>query len=336
LTRGRVLTWVLVAGLLALTNPGLAATPPSQRVQAGGPVVRSAVAGRDERSVAEYWTPSRMANAKPMTLSLASRILVKQVVENAQGLPVSIPPTGPRGVDHALVPKAMAVSQPYSDYPDKLNGKVFFSDSKGNDYECSGTAVNSDNHSLVWTAGHCVHEGPGGHFYDNWVFVPGYLNGQVPFGRWTASQLATTSGWADRGNDRLDFGAAVVRPLNGKRLTDRIGGQGMLFNASRNQKWTVFGYPVTGPFKGNGKQYKCVSGHLGDDYPSGSGPATLKIWCDMTDGSSGGAWLVGLSGGLGKVNGITSYGLNDPKATYGPYQGSDALDLYNYAKKLKP
>ena len=51
------------------------------------------------------------------------------------------------------------------------HGKVFFSDGAAN-YVCSGTALSSGNQSVVWTAGHCVNEGPGG-FYTNWAFVPG-------------------------------------------------------------------------------------------------------------------------------------------------------------------
>ena len=42
----------------------------------------------------------------------------------------------------------------------------------GNDYVCSGTALLSGNKSVVWTAGHCVNEGPG-EFATNWEFVPG-------------------------------------------------------------------------------------------------------------------------------------------------------------------
>jgi hypothetical protein len=41
-----------------------------------------------------------------------------------------------------------------------MHGKVFFSDGAYN-YVCSGTALTSGNESVVWTAGHCVNEGPG-------------------------------------------------------------------------------------------------------------------------------------------------------------------------------
>ena len=70
------------------------------------------------------------------------------------------------------------------------HGKVFFSDGSAN-YVCSGTALTSGNESVVWTAGHCVNEGPGA-FYTNWAFVPAYKDGARPYGTWTARTLLTT------------------------------------------------------------------------------------------------------------------------------------------------
>jgi hypothetical protein len=329
-TRARVVIASAVAGLLALANPGLAADDTATGGSGATAVVRSADTAGDDGSVDRYWTPARMAGAKHVTASPPPRPLTTTPAEVDGGDEVTIPPVPPAGP----TPKATAVSAPYGEYPAKLNGKVFFSDVKGTDYECSGTAVSSDNKSVVWTAGHCVHQGSGGEFHRNWVFVPGYLAGAAPDGRWSARKLLTTDDWAEKGDYRQDFGAAVVRPLGGQRLAERIGGHGMLFNASRDQTWTVFGYPGTGPFDGT-RQYMCVSNRLADDYPSGPGPATLKIACDMTAGSSGGGWLVGLSGGYGKVNSVMSYSYDDVGMSYGSYQGDEAFALYNAAKKIK-
>ncbi len=301
----------VVAGLLALANPGLAVV--------------------DEGSIERYWTPARMAGAQPVTTSPPTGPLTTTPAEVGGGTEVSIPPVSPT----RLTPKATAVAAPYGEYPAKLNGKVFFTDVKGTDYECSGTAVNSVNKSVVWTAGHCVHQGSGGRFHRNWVFVPGYLAGAAPYGSWSAKKLLTTDGWAKTGDYRQDFGAAVVRPLGSERLADRVGGHGLLFNGSRDQTWSVFGYPATGPFDGT-RQYMCVSNRLADDYPPGPGPATLKIACDMTGGSSGGGWLVDLVGGFGQVNGVMSYSYDDTSYSYSSYQGDEALKLYNSATKAKP
>src|SRR3712207_8520122 len=52
----------------------------------------------------------------------------------------------------------------------------------GLDYVCSAGAVNSGKRRLVLTAGHCVHGGRGGQWMQNWVFYPGYQNGEGPAG----------------------------------------------------------------------------------------------------------------------------------------------------------
>ena len=45
----------------------------------------------------------------------------------------------------------------------------------------------SNGHTLVWTAGHCVDDAEfGGGFATNWIFVPGYKDGDRPFGSWPA------------------------------------------------------------------------------------------------------------------------------------------------------
>ena len=80
-----------------------------------------------------------------------------------------------RGQGRRRAPKRKALAYPFTRYEpatyNPAHGKVFFSDGASN-YVCSGTALSSGNQSVVWTAGHCVNEGPGG-FYTNWAFVPG-------------------------------------------------------------------------------------------------------------------------------------------------------------------
>nr|BFE87519.1 hypothetical protein GCM10020093_101200 [Planobispora longispora] len=61
---------------------------------------------------------------------------------------------------------------------------------QGRNASCSANAVTSENKSTVITAGHCVKMG--GSFHGNWVFVPGYDNGNRPYGTWVATTLYTT------------------------------------------------------------------------------------------------------------------------------------------------
>jgi hypothetical protein len=280
-----------------------------------------------QRAVA-YWTPARMKAAKPWKVSGAGRGSV------ADTSPVH------RGTQVAVAASAVAVNRPYTDAPDRFNGKVFFSHG-GLDFVCSGTLINNPTKNLVWTAGHCVADGEGDHtFHTNWVFVPAYSSngsGNAPYGTWAAKKLTTRDAWIDNGNFRQDFGAATLVKVNGENLGKKIGGQGIAFNQPAQQTYHDFGYPQAPPFNGN-SQYRCDSPLVARDDPfDGPGPLTMKINCNMTGGSSGGGWLVDIDGnGLGTVVSVNSYGYtNDSTHEYGPYQGDEAMSLYNEVKGAK-
>src|SRR5690242_11918704 len=182
-------------------------------------------------AVASYWTPAKMRAAKP-----ADKVLA---------------PSGKLRTAKPKAPRAWSsfeVTTPYTQAPTSTHGKVFFT-LGGNDYVCSGTALLSGNKSVVWTAGHCLNEGPGD-FATNWQFVPAYKDGAAPLGVYVAENLYTTSAWGNSGDFSYDLGAAVVAPAGGTALTDRVGGRGIAFNSSRNQTYQSYGYPAAPPFGG--------------------------------------------------------------------------------------
>jgi V8-like Glu-specific endopeptidase len=262
-------------------------------------VAKKAV-GQTRAAVTKYWTPARMRQARPAA---------------------TLPATAPR--DRA----AAFVSGPYPGDstvpPGSTHGKVFFTDG-GADYVCSGTAVTSQNASVVWTAGHCVNQGPGA-FYTNWAFIPGYRDGARPLGTFTARQLLTTDAWRTQGDVAYDLGAAVVSTTGGATLNARAGGRGIAFNMSRAMNVTAFAFPATPPFTG-GRLWTCASPVVGSD-PTVS-PATMAIDCDMTGGASGGGWVSG-----NDIVSVISYGYsNAPGRLYGPYQGAEAQALFAAAQ----
>ncbi len=271
-----------------------------------GASVESKRVKQSRDDVVSYWTPERMRNAKPAEHQLAGK------------------PGGGGGKPTAGA--ATEVAGPYTSNPTSTNGKVFFTEN-GVNYVCSGTAVDSTNGGTVWTAGHCVNEGPGD-FVTNWAFVPAYRDGVRPYGTFAAATLKTTSQWAGSGDFRYDFGAAAVSPAGGKSLTASIGaGRGMAFNYNRSgQTYSAFGYPAANPFNGQ-RLWVCGDAPL---YMNDSG--NMGIQCNLTGGSSGGGWI---SGGL--VYSVNSYGYNSLKnVMFGPYQGSDAQALYNSARTWTP
>jgi hypothetical protein len=282
------------AGILLLALFALAVlSAPAQAVQ----TARVKAVAQSRAQVVSYWTAARMRNATPADVS--------------------------KGANGAKVRTAAA---PFSRYePASYNpahGKVFFTDS-GVDYVCSGTALSSANKSVVWTAGHCVNQGPGS-FHTNWAFVPAYKNGAAPYGTWTARTLLTTAPWGQSGDFSYDEGAAVVSPSGGRGLTDVVGSRGIAFNQPAQQHYLSHGYPAAPPFDGS-RMFICESDLAQRD--SSASPPTMGIGCDMTGGSSGGGWVVGNS-----VLSLNSYGYSTvPNVMFGPYQDGVAQQLYTSA-----
>jgi hypothetical protein len=282
--------------LLAVLACALVAVPAAQAAR-----VQTKPVGQDQAAVKRYWTAERMRDARP-------------AVELRSG--------GLTATRAAAAPApAQQVAPPYTSPPTRTNGKVFFTDG-GLNYVCSGTAALSGNKSMVWTAGHCVHDGASG-FHTNWTFVPAYADGSRPYGTWTARSLVTTSGWAN-GDFSYDTGAAVVATNAGQALTDVVGGRSIAFNSPRNQQYAAHGYPAGAPFNGQ-RLWVCSSPLAYDD--TSANPPTVGIDCDMTGGSSGGGWIAG-----GAVASVNSYSYTDlPNVMFGPYQGSVAQSLYTQA-----
>ncbi len=179
-------------------------------------------------------------------------------------------------------------------------GKVFFHKPSGGDFSCSGSALNSPSKQLVITAGHCVHEGRGGNFVQNWIFIPRYRNGARPFGTFSAKQFRTFNAWITNSDLSRDVGMVTTFPLNGNKLVNVVGGHGLNWNFPRAVSVTILAYPSN--FNGGQIQTVCQG------TTSDGGGGTIKIGCNFGPGSSGGGWLMSFnnSTGLGQVNGVMS------------------------------
>ncbi len=269
-------------------------------------------ATKSPAEVSAYWTKDRMRNAIPRD------------VVRSNGAHATV---GKPGGDSSSWTR-LTVPTPYSG-TDRDNGKVFFTMS-GVNYVCSGTSVAATTGlSLVWTAGHCVHEGPGS-YATNFMFAPAYIDGTSPYGKWAATALQTTTQWASSGDFTYDVGAARVVPGAGAppntTLANIQAPRSMAFNYGvtvNSTRFKSYGYPAAGRFNGQ-RMYMCDSAVVRRD---GSGStAPMGIGCDMTGGSSGGGWI-NSAGAVGSVN---SYGYSSLKnVMHGPYQGTVAQSLYD-------
>ncbi|MGH2974361.1 MAG: trypsin-like serine peptidase [Solirubrobacterales bacterium] len=323
---GLLLSALACAVLLgALAQLASAATPDSVSVPASA------------RAARRYWTPARMRSAVPvLAKSRPSRRLV-HAADDAGGDPEeggthSYPSRSPTfGAGSSSAAEAIAdPTVPGS----SQNGAVFIVSGDGSRGRCSGTSLNGPNYSLVITAGHCVHFF-GRWLSGRWIFVPGYHFGQRPFGTFAAKWLGTTEQWRTRENENYDVGIAVVsRNERGQRLADAVGGDGIAWGLPRQQVFDVYGYPVEPPFNGATLQRCPQAPYEGHDFLSflSPGPLDLGVQCDVTPGSSGGAWVI--SGDT--VNSVTSTGYeDDPMNVFGPYFGKAVGRLFKQAGRVR-
>ena len=287
---------ILACGILALQLAGAAPAG------AGSPVHHRQVA--DAQRVRAYWTPARMAAARP--------------VEELAG-PVAYRASALRG-GFLSAPAPAPAAPPYP-----ANGKVFFR-LGGAGYFCSAAIVDAPSARLVWTAAHCVRDpGRNGKWAGRWVFVPGYDQGARPYGSWPAVDLWIDSSWI-RNNDNGDFAAAVIGRRNGMNVQAAVGASYTLGTKPvRNQEWEAVGYPADAVF--DDLMWHCVSNfhHTDRSGPRRPGPLPFGIGCDMSGGSSGGPWLAE----NGRLGAITSYGYPArPNLLFGTYLGDWARKLY--------
>jgi hypothetical protein len=311
----------------------------------GGNVSSPVASSRAARRVVNYWTPERMAAAKPYPVTRVSGATSGRVPSaGSTGRPMTVQPVRV-GAAGPAERAATGVPRPYTNYPDRSVAKIFFVGADGGNYVCSGTIVSSANESMISTAGHCVADGSLHQWHSNWLIVPAYASKSAttdkgPYGNWVAPMATTRSNWFELGSFNEDVGFLVVKKRDRQTIVDRLGSQGIKFNQDRMQNFKDFGYPQVAPFDGK-SQWRCDSPWKKDDPgydPALGGPAPIGIKCDMTPGSSGGGWLIDLDKGLGFVNSVNSFKytngpLKDLATMFGPYFGSEAKALYRYTEK---
>jgi V8-like Glu-specific endopeptidase len=239
---------------------------------------------------ASYWTSRRMAAATPA-----------DETERSTGLAArNVAPERVKRFAEAVAPK----SRPGVSI--KLNesitvGKIFYTSSTdGLDHYCSASVVNSAARNMVFTAAHCVHDGPGRTWHTaNWTFAPSYRNGAEPYGTWDWSTLAVPSGWISTRERQYDVAVALVH--GNRSIVDAVGANGLLTGGGRAYHYDVFGYPSN---KDGGESQWFCSGTSRD-----AGSNRIEMNCGFGGGSSGGPWYYSYNDATrrGDVHGVMSY-----------------------------
>jgi V8-like Glu-specific endopeptidase len=309
----------IVAGLaIAVVVPALAFRPGG--VAPGSGASQRAVGAAAQAAAVRYWTTSRM-----------TRDLVRQPPPGTRlaWLSGDTGGTGLRWAHGGTVAAAV--------------GRIFFT-LGGTDYVCSGVLVGGAHPDVVLTAAHCVTggsgRGRGTRWAANWLFVPGFADGRLPYGEYTARRFLVSPGWtAPGGGEPDDFAFVQVTTAApggeggaGKNSGTAKPPHGLPVEFASSQDTAaltrsyVFGYPAEPPYTGLYPAF-CA----GRVTTSGG---SVRMPCGMTAGDSGGPWLAGFRprSGSGQVTAVTTYKMSgDLAVLYGAVLGPQARALYQRA-----
>ncbi|MGI8761791.1 MAG: trypsin-like serine peptidase [Jatrophihabitantaceae bacterium] len=183
---------------------------------------------------------------------------------------------------------------------------------------CSASVVHSPAHDLVITAAHCV-QGSGLGI----EFVPGYHEGQMPYGIWGVARAYVDPAWLSSRDPQHDYAILQVARQGSRGIEDVVGANLLGSAPAFGTTVSVQGY-ATGS---DDDLISCVTRTYDTaGYPSIDCPG-------FVNGTSGGPWvvrsqakptLVGLIGGLRQGGCIAA-------TSYSPVFGADTALLLRRA-----
>ncbi|MCX4528785.1 MULTISPECIES: serine protease [unclassified Streptomyces] len=202
--------------------------------------------------------------------------------------------------------------------PEPSIGALFSPGDWDSDHHCSASVVHSPGGNLIATAAHCVYQGG---FRTNLAFVPGYHDGEAPYGIWVPERIDVDPRWAEDFDPDHDVAFLRLRRPGrpGQRLEDVTGAQTIGFGPELPLPARVVGYPNDAE-----EPLDCRN------TARAAGPAQLRLDCaDVPDGTSGGPVLTGAHTLIGVVGGRDGGG--DELVSYSSYFGDGVRALYERA-----
>ncbi len=272
-----------------------------------------------------YWTPARMAHARPMPLPgvSAETVLSVSTAEGGAsgiglGLPYKLPavgalthplvlfesidrssaemaeplasgPAGFRFTSSRLVGDQIAKLGGEKKFPNTIEGQIFFTVPPGTS-EQPGDYICSgtvQTIGIVVTAGHCVTDGHG-HFFTNWRFVPALRSGKAPFGTFNAAVVYTTATFFNGGGvfpNAQDVAVLVIAVGRSRRRIGSLTGWAGFFTLD-----LFAGQHVTALGYPSNIDNATIDHRTDAQVFAGSNNTDL-IGTDAGPGSSGGGWF---------------------------------------------
>lgn len=251
----------------------------------------------------DYWTPERIASAVPLDApeptaeQLERSVRIEQSLAPVRSRIVSRPVNAVDPV-HPIGPSAKSSLDPGTMPPGggdvliapPVHGKLLFTVA-GVASSCSASVINTGSKNQILTAGHCVHSqiGPVWLWHQNHRFIPAFWEGNEPYGRWISQGVKVTNEWRYNRNAAFDYATIELQPLDGRKIVEAVGANGIAFDATQNVPGTVsWGWPGNSPWNGQ-RSGRCSGTTTPAPAPGLSSDALLI--CGMGKGWSGGAWM---------------------------------------------
>ncbi len=237
----------------------------------------------------------------------------------------------PFGPGHGRVPKPGQTASPRTAGAGSALrvGALFEHDASGNHF-CTASVVSSPGKNLLITAAHCIHGGKGSSGYTtDIVFIPGYRDGQEPFGVWTPARLLVAPQWASSSDPDYDVGFVVLQPRNGENIQQVLGANRLGIDNGYRYLVHVTGYPDSA-----NAPITCVN------WTERQSATQLKFACGgYTGGTSGSPWVtrfnaISHTGTIVGVIGGYEEGGDTPSVSYSPRLGPGIQQLYQQAAAL--
>jgi len=209
-------------------------------------------------------------------------------------------------------------------------GALFVREPGGNHF-CTASVVDSPGQDLLITAAHCINGGKNGGYRRDLVFVPGYRDGQAPFGIWEVAKLLVAPQWASSSDPSLDIGFVVLAAHDGRNIEDILGANRLNLDTGSRYLVRVTGYP-----DGADAPIACIN------WTSRESATQLRFGCaGYTGGTSGSPWVTRFNprtrnGTIVGVIGGYQEGGNTAAISYSPILGEQVQQLYRQAEAVKP
>jgi hypothetical protein len=223
---------------------------------AGVTVVQDAVGTATQAAAVRYWTQARMAAALHLAVpTTGKRHLAARKPERPERRVVKQAPPAPAEPWLTGDTSGYGLRWTHGGAVTAAVGKIFFT-LGDEDYVCSGTLVGGQHPDVVLTAAHCVTgglvrantaQGGSGKAYrpqwaTNWMFVPDFRDGLLPYGEYTARRFFVTPDWIgpEGGSEQYDVAFVQVTTATlygGSGTAQPPSGLPVEFTDSQNAAW---------------------------------------------------------------------------------------------------